>query len=230
VRTAQKIRLLHATMRYHVSRDSDWDPAWGHPVNQEDLAGTLTSFSVVVPLGLQRLGVDLPEGDRDDFFHIWRVIGHILGIDQRLNPADFDAAQALMDRILDRQQSPSEAGRALTKALLDFIRETMPGSEFASLGPTLIRHLAGDHQSDLVDVPRPDLAGLATAAGLEAGAGFSTVTSRTTNAVPLTNQLAAKLGDAVLKSGIRLANKGQRSEWHVPTGLTDTSEEAAASR
>jgi hypothetical protein len=81
-----------------------------------------------------------------------------------------------------------------------------------------------------VDVPQPDWAGLATAAGLEAGAAFSTVTSRTTNAVPLTNQLAAKLGDAVLKSGIRLANKGQRSEWQVPTGLTDTSEEAATSR
>jgi hypothetical protein len=230
VRTAQKIRLLHATMRYHVSRDSDWNPAWGLPVNQEDLAGTLTSFSVVVPLGLQRLGVDLPDSDRNDFFHIWRVIGHVLGIDQRLNPAEFDAAQALMHKILDRQQSPTEAGRALTKALMDFIRETMPGSEFASLGPTLIRHLAGDHQSDLVDVPRPDLAGLATAAGLEAGAGFSTVTSRTTNAVPLANELAAKLGDAVLKSGIRLANKGQRSEWHVPTGLTDTSEAATTSR
>jgi hypothetical protein len=230
VRTAQKIRLLHATMRYHVSRDSGWDPAWGLPVNQEDLAGTLTSFSVVVPLGLQRLGVDLPDSDRNDFFHIWRVIGHVLGIDQRLNPAEFDAAQALMHKILDRQQSPTEAGRALTKALMDFIREMIPGSEFASLGPTLIRHLAGDHQSDLVDVPQPDLAGLATAAGLEAGAGFSTVTSRTTNAVPLANQLAAKLGDAVLESGIRLANKGQRSEWHVPTGLTDTSGAAATSR
>jgi hypothetical protein len=230
VRTAQKIRLLHATMRYHASRDSDWDSAWGHPVNQEDLAGTLASFSVVVPLGLQRLGVDLPEGDRNDFFHIWRVIGHILGIDQRLNPDDFDGAQELMHKILDRQQSPSEAGRALTRALLDFIRETLPGSELVSLGPTLVRHLAGDHQADLVDVPQQDWTSLAAAVGLEAGAGFSMVTSRTANTVPLTNELAAKLGDAVLKSGIRLANKGQRSEWQVPTGLTETAEEAATSR
>jgi hypothetical protein len=222
VRTAQKIRLLHATMRYHVSRDSGWDSAWGRPVNQEDLAGTLTSFSVVVPQGLEQLGIDLPDSDRDDYFHIWRVIGHVLGIDQRLNPADFEAAQTLEHRILDRQQSRSEAGTALTKALLDFIRDMMPGSEFVSLGPTLIRHLAGDHQADLVDVPQPDWTSLATSLGLEAGAGFSMVTSQTTNTVPLANKLAAKLGDAVLKSGIRVANKGQRSEWQVPTGLTDT--------
>jgi hypothetical protein len=229
VRTAQKIRLLHATMRYHVSRDSDWDSAWGHPVNQEDLAGTLTSFSVVVPLGLQSLGIDLPDSDRDDYFHIWRVIGHILGVDQRLNPADFEAAQALSHKILDRQQSPSDAGRALTKALLDFIRETLPGSDLVSLGPTLIRHLAGDHQADLVDVPPRDWTGLATSLALDAGAGFSMATSQTTNTVPLANELAAKLGDAVLKSGIRLANNGQRSEWKVPTGLTDTSEKSAIS-
>lgn len=229
VRTAQKIRLLHATMRYHVSRDSGWDSAWGRPVNQEDLAGTLTSFSVVVPRGLEQLGIDLPDGDRDDYFHIWRVIGHVLGIDQRLNPVDFDAAQTLEHRILDRQQSRSEAGTALTEALLDFIRDMLPGSESVSLGPTLIRHLAGDHQADLVDVPPPDWGSAATSLGLEAGAGFSAVTSRTTNTVPLANQLAAKLGDAVLKSGIRVANKGQRSQWQVPTGLTETSGEAATS-
>jgi hypothetical protein len=229
VRTAQKIRLLHATMRYHVSQGSDWDSSWGHPVNQEDLAGTLTSFSVVVPLGLQRLGIDLPDRDRDDFFHIWRVIGHILGIDQHLNPADFEAALALKDEILRRQQAPSEAGRALTKALLDFIRETVPGSEFVSLGPTLIRHLVGDYQADLVDVPQRDWTSLVTSLGLSAGAGFTMGTSQTANTVPLANKLAAKLGDAVLKTGIRLVNKGQRSEWQVPTGLTDTSEEEPAS-
>ena len=125
-----------------------------------------------------------------------------------------------MDKILDRQQSPSEAGRALTEALLDFIRETVPGSEFASLGPTLVRHLAGDHQADLVAVPRPGGAGLATSVGLDAGSRFSAATSQTANTVPLTNEFAAKLGDAVLKNGIRLANKGQRSDWQVPTGLS----------
>jgi hypothetical protein len=229
VRTAQKIRLLHATMRYHVSRQSDWDSAWGHPVNQEDIAVTLTSFSVVVPLGLQRLGIDLRDSDRDDYFHIWRVIGHILGVDPRLNPADFEAAQALNHKILDRQQSPSEAGRALTKALLDFIRETLPGSELVSLGPTLIRHLAGDDRADILDVPPRDWTGLATSLALDAGAGYSMATSRSTNTVPLAKELAAKLGDAVLKSGIRVANNGQRSEWQIPTGLTDAPEKSAIS-
>ncbi|MBV9651397.1 MAG: DUF2236 domain-containing protein [Pseudonocardiales bacterium] len=166
VRSAQKIRLLHATMRYHISRQDDWDPQWGLPINQEDLAGTLLSFSVIIPRGLTSLSVDLPAADRDAFFHIWRVIGHILGIDATLNPAEFDDGAALCDTILGRQQAPSTAGTALTKGVLDFIQEVLPGPAFAGVGPTLIRHLAGAAAADIVDVPPQTSPSSASSSGL----------------------------------------------------------------
>jgi hypothetical protein len=219
VRSAQKIRLLHATMRYHVARQDSWEPAWGLPVNQEDLAGTLFSFSVVIPRGLERLGVSLPVRDRDAFFHIWRVIGHLLGVNERVNPAEFDDGAALWDTILRRRQAPSEAGTALTKGVLDFIREVLPGPVFAGVGPTLIRHLAGDAAADLVDVPPADFTQLAVQLGSVLSFGYGA----TGDAVPVAAKLAGELGLVVFREGLRLTNQGRRYEWQVPTGLTQTS-------
>ncbi|MDH6127389.1 oxygenase MpaB family protein [Kitasatospora sp. GP82] len=219
LRSAQKIRLLHATMRYHVARLDNWNAEWGLPVNQEDLAGTLMSFAVVIPKGLKRLGVDLPDKDRDAYFHIWRVIGHVLGVHEQLNAVEFDDGSALMDTILRRQQSPSEAGTALTKGVLDFIREVLPGPAFAGVGPTLIRHLAGDKAAGIVNVPPADF----TKVALQLGSGLNFGYGKAGDTVPLAAQAASELGLIVFKNGLLLTNKGRRYEWQVPTGLTPSS-------
>lgn len=218
VRSAQKIRLLHATMRYHLSGQDDWDTAWGLPVNQEDLVGTLMSFSVTIPQGLARLGVDLPAEDRDAFFHIWRVIGHILGVDERLNPVTYEDGEALLATILRRQQRPSEAGTRLTKSVLDFIGSCLPGPAFAGVGPSLVRHLAGDPTADLLSVPAADL----TSMLLNAQSTFSWVYGKAGDTLPLLATASNELGLAVFKQGLRLTNMGRRYEWQVPTGLTPT--------
>ncbi|MEU6863461.1 oxygenase MpaB family protein [Streptomyces sp. NPDC046876] len=215
IRSAQTIRLLHATMRYHLSRHDAWDTAWGVPVNQEDLAGTLMSFSVVIPKGLAKLGVELPAADRDAYFHLWRVVGHVLGIDERLNADRFEDAAALMDTILRRQQRPSEAGTRLTKGVLDFIRECLPGPMFAGVGPSLIRHLAGDHAADVVSVPPADFRKLALQATDPLSFGYG----KSGDAVPLLAKASNELGLAVFKQGLKMTNKGQRYRWQVPTGL-----------
>lgn len=51
----QRVRLMHAAVRQLIlAHQADpgtdlgpsvWDDTWGHPINQEDLAGTLLSFS-----------------------------------------------------------------------------------------------------------------------------------------------------------------------------------------
>lgn len=221
IRSAQKIRLLHATMRYHLSRDDKWNFDWGLPINQEDTSGTLMSFSVVIPRGLSKLGIELSTDERDAFFHTWRVIGHVLGVNRQVNPETFEEGSALLDTILQRQQGPSEAGTALTKGILDFIKEIMPGSEFAGVGPTLIRHLAGDKAADIVDVPPSnELTELTMiGGGSPLAAGYDAVGDN----VPVTAKLAGKLGTAVFKAGLRITNTGRRYEWQVPTGLTPSS-------
>ncbi|MFK0296558.1 oxygenase MpaB family protein [Streptomyces sp. NPDC090442] len=218
LRSAQKIRLLHATMRYHVSQLGDWDTArLGLPINQEDLAGTLMSFSVMIPRGLATLGVELLPEDRDAYFHIWRVIGHVLGVHEQLNAVKFGDGSALLDGILARQQRPSEAGTVLTKGVLDFIREVLPVPP--GVGPTLIRHLIGDQSADLVKVPPADSLtqlglGAATLPNFGYGKGGDTL--------PPAAKVASQLGLLIFKEGLLLTNNGRRRQWQVPTGLTDS--------
>lgn len=41
ISSTQKVRLMHAAVRYHIQKSNQWDEeAWGKPVNQEDMAGT----------------------------------------------------------------------------------------------------------------------------------------------------------------------------------------------
>jgi hypothetical protein len=56
-RTLQKVRLMHAAVRLLAKNSPAWDPAWDLPINQEDLAATLMSFSWIALDGLDKLGL-----------------------------------------------------------------------------------------------------------------------------------------------------------------------------
>jgi hypothetical protein len=131
------------------------------------------------------------------FFHIWRVIGQILGVDDTFNQAGFDDGAALWDTILGRQQAPSTAGTALTKGVLDSIREVLPGPAFAGVGPTLIRHLAGDAAADIVDVPPAEI----TELGVQLGSALNSGYGSAGDAVPIAAKMAGELGLVVFKEG-----------------------------
>lgn len=211
-RSAQKIRLLHATIRHFLRHRDDWDMGLGLPINQEDLAGTMCSFSVLIPRGLAKLGVDLPRQDRDDFFHLWSVIGHLIGVDERLMPRDFEDGEALIDKILDRQWAPSEAGRVITKALVDYLQDMLPGPALDGAPPTLIRYLAGDHVADILAVPPADWTSLALQ--LQSGASFGYGKIGDTSA--LAAKLSSQLGLVLLKGSVRMSNWGNRYDWTIP--------------
>ncbi|WP_437586652.1 oxygenase MpaB family protein [Sorangium sp. So ce1000] len=156
VRTAQKIRLLHAAIRYHVRRDPRWQSSeWGIPVNQEDQIGTILSLALV-PRVLTRLGLDFTPEEEDAYFHCWRLIGHFMGIDPVLLPRDLDDGQQLWDAILERQVAPSEDGAALTKALVDYLKMRIPGTMIDGLVVTLMRELCSEAVAEAVGLEKTD--------------------------------------------------------------------------
>src|SRR5947209_15840603 len=79
-RAIQKVRLMHGAVRKMASGAPTWKAEYGLPINQEDLAGTLMSFSSIVIDGLEKLGVTLSDSDREAYLHCWLVAGHLLGI------------------------------------------------------------------------------------------------------------------------------------------------------
>ena len=93
-------------------------------INQEQLAATLMTFSYVILNGYRRLGVRLDDADERAYLHAWNVVGHLLGMDRRILEAlsSYAAAQSLFDKLMQRNCRASDDGKALTRALLDYMR------------------------------------------------------------------------------------------------------------
>lgn len=147
--TIQKIRLIHASIRYYLKHNqhnhSPWDTeVFGEPINQEDLAGTLMSFGPVIISGLKHLEINLSPEEISGYMHCWKVVGFLMGINDELLPDTYDDGFELACRILSHQSDESKAGKALTTSCIKFINYTMPGNAFDELPAFLIDYFLKD--------------------------------------------------------------------------------------
>ncbi|MEU3861495.1 oxygenase MpaB family protein [Streptomyces sp. NPDC028722] len=155
VPAAQKVRLLHASIRHHLERENRWDTqAWGTPICQEDLIGGQLFFSLLVLDSLHRLGVHMTTEGAEAYYYAWRVVGAMLGVDQDAVPKTLEDARVFLDLYMIRHMGPSEEGARLTRQLIDLYEEVVPGTFFDPVVSALIRHLVGDTCADWLRVPR----------------------------------------------------------------------------
>lgn len=155
IRATQKVRLMHAAIRYLISQRGGWNTRdLGVPINQEDLAGTLMAFSYIVVRDLRKLGIAVSDQEAEDFLYIWRTVGEMLGIRPSVMPVSMTEAAALTEAIFRRHHGPSPDGVLMTKALLDLHRQMLPGELFDGIFPGLVRFWAGDQVADWMEVPR----------------------------------------------------------------------------
>jgi uncharacterized protein (DUF2236 family) len=155
IRKIQKVRVLHASIRHLIVNSRRWDAQeLGMPICQEDLAGTLLTFSSLVVDCLRKVGVRVTDQEAEDYLYLWRVVGEMLGIEREVIPASMDEAHALTEAIGRRNHQRSEDGITMTRALLEMHANTLPGPKFEGLTPALLRYLLGDEVCDMVDVPR----------------------------------------------------------------------------
>ncbi|HTZ14602.1 MAG TPA: oxygenase MpaB family protein [Mycobacterium sp.] len=226
-RTIQRVRLMHAAVRHLIKARNEqkpglWQPDWGTPINQEDLAGTLLSFSYVVVDPMRRLGAHIPVADVDAYLHLWNVIGHLLGVRDELMVRDITDATALVDAIRRRQFRASPEGQDMTEALLRLLDELTPVRRFDDIIPPLIRHLIGDETADLLDVPHSDLAN--EIARLERVAKWFYVdifghSDRDTARYQLVSRLARPFGRDLLRALFMLERGGDRAAFAIPDHL-----------
>jgi len=159
IRSAQKVRLLHASIRYYIANKSawksEWDPTWGHPINQEDLAGTLMDFSAGVMKGLKRSKIRLAPEEAEAYLHCWKVVGHIMGVRPELLPENVEDAFDLAETIIERQLGESDSGKVLTQDLIRFIQSFMPRF-FSGFPATAIRYLSGAKVADVIEAGQSD--------------------------------------------------------------------------
>jgi len=155
VRTAQKVRLMHAAVRHLILADTQapWPlPAWGTPINQEDLLGTLMTFTWLILDGLDRLKITVPPEDQAAFLDTWLSIGELMGIEPALLPRTVAEARALTAIIERRQVAPSPEGREMMAALLGMMNDNVPDG-FRTLPSSLLRQFLPPEVATFLGVP-----------------------------------------------------------------------------
>ncbi|GAA2332362.1 DUF2236 domain-containing protein [Streptomyces kunmingensis] len=79
------VRLMHALVnqQFEHGSSSRWDTErWGLPVNQSDLASTLGLFNAVQLFGVRLLGVRVSRAESRALMHLWKYVGHLMGVDE----------------------------------------------------------------------------------------------------------------------------------------------------
>nr|WP_301005423.1 oxygenase MpaB family protein [Lunatimonas sp.] len=156
--TLAKVRLIHAYSRHFIQAYvRDWDPAWGQPINQEDLLGTNLSFSLIVMRGFGKAGISCSQVDIEAMLHYWKWIGYANGVDVRYWPDTAKEAYWLEKRIRERHVRKSDAGTLLIGKLLQFYQETLPTSVPIQLLEGLIGHFLGAGMADVLSLSKSKL-------------------------------------------------------------------------
>lgn len=138
VRAIQRVRLMHAAIRYLVEHerhdhlvgavpgnhdffmDVHWDSSrLGRPINQIDLAYTLLTFGVVTLRSWRLTGLEVTARDAEDFIHCWAVIGYLLGIDEALIPRTPPRAETMFRSLRGALSGRSDHGVLLAHAAAD---------------------------------------------------------------------------------------------------------------
>ena len=171
VRQIQKVRLIHATIRHlirlpvpketatqaktfgDVLERESWDvESDGFPINQEQLAFTLLSFGYVFLRTCKYFGINWNQDDEDAYLHCWNVAGHIIGLRRDMMAETMDEAEELFKKIKQRCARQSDAGQALTKALLGSMEDQIPFRAAKPVAGLVVRRMIGEKTADLLGI------------------------------------------------------------------------------
>jgi len=179
VRTTQKVRLMHASIRHLILSDeplpprrsgfltfadilcrTHWDTrTLGYPINQETMGLTYLTFSYVIIRSLNKLGVTIEKERENAYFHTWNVIGTILGVDETFFCNNMEDAETLWNLILPRLQESSPEGIRLTDVLMRYMGDQIKGASFLGkilpyrqIPKWLTRELIGKKTSKLLGI------------------------------------------------------------------------------
>ncbi|MBI5518158.1 MAG: DUF2236 domain-containing protein [Deltaproteobacteria bacterium] len=160
-RASVRVRLLHASVRRLLGRHPRWDAGcWGEPINQYDMSGTNLLFSWVVTDGLERLDAPFTAAEREDYLHLWRYAGWLMGVREELLAATAEEARTLWELVKSTQGPPDEDSRGLARALLESPLAMARSAEErrrvawrVPFGYALSRHFIGDEYALALGYP-----------------------------------------------------------------------------
>ena len=233
------IRLMHAAVRWliehdpvvtHVedlappraapSADADpgvWSDSWGRPANQEDLLGTMLTFTTVVYDVFDRSGVDYSADQIEDHLYMWRVVATLLGVDPAIIPADRATAARIQALIWDRQHAPSAAGVEMSDALLGQAKDRLPKVMWAFI-PTAMRRFNGDAVCDMIGVPKANW----TRILFGPLADLTRIMTLGQRHNAMLRWIGSKVGRVMINALLDVTRGGERPMFEIPAHLDPT--------
>lgn len=216
-RSAQKVRLMHATIRYRLQHDTKnpWPDEYGVPINQEDLAGTLMTFSVAILRGLKKLHIEVSPEQAQSYLEVWNVVGRMMGVVETLIPTTVNDANQLADRIFDRQTKPSYEGRAMTTALQEAMKaRVLP--PFRGFVDAMFRYLLPPEVADGFGIAHRPLEEAMVEAGIDPARWLDDLLGGSVR-----RALFRDFSIQVLLALTFIEAGGRRTQFHVPRELCD---------
>jgi hypothetical protein len=124
-----RVRIMHVYLRRKISGHPEWDEeGWGVPINQSDAEMTLLAGGIVGSFGMRLIGHPVSNQDIVALTHLWRYIGHIMGVQPRWYPTTVqEAFQLSVAYFLKRAFTAGDDGKELIESYLRAF-EPKPGS------------------------------------------------------------------------------------------------------
>ncbi|WP_329045616.1 DUF2236 domain-containing protein [Amycolatopsis sp. NBC_01488] len=218
VPTIQKTRLIHAAVRYFITRSGEWDvEADGVPLCQQDMLGALLIFSVQVIYGMRRIGISVTEREAEDYYYVWRVTGAMLGIPAAAMPETLMAARELNAELVEATYGPSAEGIELTRNLLRLYEEMVPGKAFDGVVAAMVRQVVTEEVADWLEVPSSR--GWRRAVG--AGVRVMRLLERSEDRSRTATAVLDKAGSLLLGGSVRTLTNGQPTALTIPADLRE---------
>jgi hypothetical protein len=124
---------------------------------------TLLGMSYVVLEGLGTIGASVGAQDAEDFIHMWRLIGYLIGIEEENNPClSFALAKATTESLFMHQIDPSETSARLARKSIEAVATYSVGGPAwsESFHCAVSRALMGEELADRLRLPRSPLLAL----------------------------------------------------------------------
>lgn len=172
---AQKVRLMHAAIRHLVlnvprasssvappktlfeaiQQNEPWDTSKrGLPINQEEMAYTLLTFSYVILRTFKKMRILVAPEEIEAYLHCWNIVGFVMGVREDMLANTFDEAEELFGKIKRRQFGDSKDGEALANALVNATQKIIEletggvmAQSIAKRLPFVIMHLVLDKET-----------------------------------------------------------------------------------